>query len=138
MRIRSVSFFLLAVLTMGCEPASPVYGPTVEVTAANFDALVTQSEVPVLVDFWAEWCGPCRDMEPVIASVASRYEGQLVVGKVNVDEQPELADRFGINGIPAMLLFRQGELVRNLVGGRSEQELVGEIEPFLAAGPAPR
>ena len=88
----------------------------IELTNENFDAEVLQSEQPVLVDFWATWCGPCMMLGPIVAEVAAEYAGRVKVGKVNVDNAPELAARYGITSIPALLLFRKGEVVRTSVG----------------------
>lgn len=80
----------------------------ITVTDKNFDEVVLKSELPVLVDFWATWCGPCRMLGPVIANVAKEQEGKVIVGKVNVDENPGLARRFGIRSIPTLMLFKDG------------------------------
>ena len=80
----------------------------ITVTDKNFDEVVLKSELHVLVDFWATWCGPCRMLGPVIANVAKEQEGKVIVGKVNVDENPELARRFGIRSIPTLMLFKDG------------------------------
>ena len=127
----------------GCEPMpagneSSGADPIVHLSSADFESRVLQSEQLVLVDFWAEWCGPCRAMEPAVAAIARKFEGQLVVGKVDVDAEPELAQQFQIEGIPALLLFRQGEVVEYLVGQRSERQLETALQPYLQAGPAER
>ena len=80
----------------------------ITITAANFEEEVLKSDLPVLVDFWATWCGPCRMLAPVIAQIAEEQDGKVRVGKVNVDEQPQLAARFGIASIPTVMVFRNG------------------------------
>ena len=85
-------------------------------TADNFEEEVLKSDIPVLVDFWATWCGPCRMLAPMIAQVAEEQEGKIKVGKVDVDEQPELAYRYGIASIPTLKVFKGGEVVKTSVG----------------------
>ena len=99
----------------------------IELTNENFDAEVLQSELPVLVDFWATWCGPCMMLGPIVAEVAAEYAGRVKVGKVNVDNAPELAARYGIMSIPALLLFRKGEVVRTSVGFVKKADVVAML-----------
>ncbi|MCA1951324.1 MAG: thioredoxin [Treponema sp.] len=95
----------------------------VTLTASNFDAEVMQSSLPVLIDFWAEWCMPCKMIAPLVDQIASQYAGKLKVGKVNVDEESELANRFGIVSIPTLLVIKNGSVVRQRVGALPKHEL---------------
>ena len=99
----------------------------IELTNENFDAEVLQSELPVLVDFWATWCGPCMMLGPTVAEVAAEYAGRVKVGKVNVDNAPELAARYGITSIPALLFFRKGEVARTSVGFVKKADVVAML-----------
>ena len=99
----------------------------VVLTTENFENEVIKSDIPVLVDFWATWCGPCRMIAPVIEEIAHDYQGKLKVGKVNVDEYGDLAVRFGINSIPTLLLFKNGELVKKTLGYMPKEE----VEKFI-------
>ena len=99
----------------------------IEINEGNFEDEVVKSELPVMVDFWATWCGPCKMLAPVVAEIAAEREGSLKVGKVNVDENPELAARFGIMSIPAVLLFKDGKVAAQTVGYMSKDELVAKL-----------
>jgi thioredoxin 1 len=104
---------------------------TLTFTDSSFDQDVLQAEVPVLVDFWAEWCGPCRMMTPTVDALASDYAGRLKVGKVNVDENGGTAMRFNIRGIPTLLLFKGGKIVEQVVGATGKAQLQKLIENHL-------
>ena len=99
----------------------------VTITKNNFDAEVLRSEIPVLVDFWATWCGPCRMLAPVIGEIAEEYAGTVKVGKVNVDEEPELAMQFRVDSIPTVMLFREGRLVNTTVGFRPKEQITAML-----------
>jgi thioredoxin 1 len=102
-----------------------------EFTSANWQQEVANSPEPVLVDFWATWCGPCRAIAPIVDKVAGQYAGKLKVGKVNVDEQPDLAAQFGISSIPALLFFKGGQEHSKLIGARPERELVDAVNRVI-------
>ena len=100
---------------------------------SNFDESVIKSEVPVLVDFWAEWCGPCRMLAPTVEALASDYSGRVTVGKLNVDDNPNVASQFGIRSIPTLLLFKGGEVVESVVGLADKTRLQSVIDKHLGA-----
>ena len=95
----------------------------ITLTSANFQAEVLDSPLPVLVDFWATWCGPCRMVAPIVAEIAAEKAGVIKVGKVNVDEEPGLAGRYGISSIPTLMLFKNGQLVDTMVGARPKAQI---------------
>ena len=102
-----------------------------DLTVENFQSEVLDSSIPVLVDFWAVWCGPCKMIAPIINELESEYEGKAKVFKVNVDEQTPLASKYGIMSIPTLLLFKNGEIVEKLIGARSKAELKSIIDKHL-------
>ncbi|MBE3590616.1 MAG: thioredoxin [Firmicutes bacterium] len=102
-----------------------------DVTSATFAEVVERSEVPVLVDFWAPWCAPCRQLAPILERAAASWGDSIKVVKVNVDENPDLATRFGIMGIPTMVLFKDGKEVGRLTGVRPEDRLKAEVAKLL-------
>jgi len=103
----------------------------VELTDDNFEDEVVKSQVPVLVDFWAEWCAPCLMVAPVVKQLAEEYQGRLKVGKLNTDNARQTAMRFGIMAIPTLLLFKDGEVAGKVVGVRSKMDLKSEIDKVL-------
>ena len=96
----------------------------ITITNENFEQEVLKSDIPVLVDFWAVWCGPCQMVGPILSEIAEENEGKIKVGKVNVDEQPELARQFGIMSIPTMMVFKGGEKVNQLGGAVPKEEIL--------------
>ena len=102
------------------------------ITDDTFEEEVLKNDVPVLADFWAEWCGPCKTIAPVLEEIAQEYDGWLKVAKIDVDENPEAPVRFGIQGIPTMILFKDGEPVERLVGAMPKDQLLSHIRPHLS------
>lgn len=102
------------------------------ITDSNFESLVTKSTTPVLVDFWAEWCGPCRRLTPTVEALATELGTKVTVGKLNVDENPAVPGRFNIKGIPTLLLFKEGQVVESVVGFVAKEELRKMIERHTA------
>jgi len=97
----------------------------------NFDKEVLESDLPVVVDFWAEWCGPCRMIAPIIEELATEYKGQLKVAKLNVDENPDIASRYGIKGIPTLIFFKNGEVIERIIGVQPKETLKTKIDELL-------
>jgi thioredoxin 1 len=107
-------------------------GTVAEVTDSNFQAEVIESEVPVLVDFWAPWCGPCRMVAPVVEEIAEERGEQLKVVKLNIDENQQTAIQFNVLSIPTLILFRNGEVAKTVIGAQPKRKLEAELEPVLA------
>ena len=100
----------------------------VTLTETNFDQEVLNSPTPVLVDFWAEWCGPCKMITPILDELASEYDGKVKVGKVNIDDQQSIATEYGIRAIPTLLIFKDGEVAEQVVGLRSKRDLKANLD----------
>lgn len=103
------------------------------ITDRNFDQKVLKSESPVLVDFWASWCMPCRILFPIIDELTIEYEGKVKIGKLNVDENPKVASKYGIMSIPSLLIFKKGQPVKSIVGVQSKGNIKKEIDSILAS-----
>ena len=103
-----------------------------EFTDSNFQQEVLQSDKVTLIDLWAEWCGPCRMMSPVVEDLANEYKDRAVVGKLNVDDNPEVPTNYNVRGIPTFLLFKNGELKEKIVGMQTKQFLQNKIESYLS------
>jgi thioredoxin 1 len=101
-------------------------------TAENFDQEVIKSSTPVLVDFWAEWCGPCKMVAPILDELASEYDGKVKVGKVNIDDHQSLASEYGIRAIPTLLLFKDGQVADQIVGLRSKRDFQAKLDRVAA------
>lgn len=102
-----------------------------EATDGNFEQLVLQAGLPVIVDFWAEWCGPCRMVGPIVEEVGSDYEGKAIVAKVDVDSNPGITAKYGIRNIPTILFFKNGEVADKQVGAVPKSTIVAKLEPLI-------
>jgi thioredoxin 1 len=102
-----------------------------EITDANFEEIVMKSDKPVVVDFWAEWCGPCRMIGPVIEEMSTEYEGKAIIGKVNVDENPGVSAKFGVRNIPTILFVKNGEIADKSVGAVPKAQLTAKLDAIL-------
>ncbi len=107
-------------------------GNTIELTTANFQTEVLESETPVLIDFWAEWCGPCKTISPIVDQLADEYTGKLKVGKLDADEHQEVLQQYGVMGLPTLLLFVNGQPVERIQGARPKGDIVTRVEPHLS------
>jgi thioredoxin 1 len=106
-------------------------GAVKEITESQFEEEVTKSEIPVLVDFWAPWCGPCKMLGPVLEEVAAANDSRLKIVKVNVDENPDLAQKFEVMGIPSMFLFKNGDVIDSFTGAMSKQALTEKLDKYI-------
>ncbi len=102
-----------------------------EFTEANFDELALKSDKPVLVDFWAEWCGPCRMVGPIVEEISNEYDGKAIIGKVNVDENPNISSKYGIRNIPTILFLKNGEVVDKSVGAVPKNILTDKLDNHM-------
>ena len=104
---------------------------TTELNSSNFDAALATESTPVLVDFWAPWCGPCKQLGPLIDEIATEQDGRAVVAKVNIDDAADLATRYGINSIPTLIVFKDGAPAKRIVGAKGKAALLQDLEEFL-------
>ncbi len=106
-------------------------GATKTVTDATFNAEVLQSATPVVVDFWAEWCGPCKMVAPILEEIATENAGKIVIAKLNVDENPSVPASYGITSIPTLNVYQGGELVKSIIGAKPKAALLADLAPYL-------
>ena len=103
----------------------------VNLTSSTFDETVNASSTPIVVDFWAEWCGPCKMIAPILGEIAAEKAGQVRIAKLNVDDHGDVAQRYGIMSIPTLLVFKDGQMVKKMVGAKGKSQLLQEIEEFI-------
>ena len=103
----------------------------IEITDANFEQEVTKSDIPVLIDFWAVWCGPCKMIAPFVTELAGEYEGKIKVGKVDVDSNPQISMNYGIRSIPTLLVFKDGKVVDQIIGAVPKQAIAAKLDAQL-------
>jgi len=106
-------------------------GKIVDITNDTFEEVVLKSEIPVVVDFWASWCGPCRMVAPIMEELANEFEGRVKIAKVNVDDQGELAAKFRIMSIPTIMIFKGGQMVEKVIGARTKEEFAKMLENHI-------
>jgi thioredoxin 1 len=143
---RNATWLMVALLSLFVIGCTSQHGPdassgthagpdgnhaTVAVDDTNFNVIVLQSDKPVLVDFWAEWCGPCQVLTPIVEELATDFEGRAVVAKVDVDQSPFVAQQYGIASIPAIILFKDGKMVDRVIGIHSKEDLSAMLESAL-------
>jgi thioredoxin 1 len=114
------------------ERTTPVADEILTLSDATFDETIAGADTPVLVDFWAEWCGPCKMIAPTLAEIASEQKGKLAIGKLNVDDNPDTARRFDVMSIPTLLVFKDGQQVKRLVGAKGKGQLLQDLAEFIA------
>lgn len=103
----------------------------ITLTSSTFDETVNSSSTPILIDFWAEWCGPCKQIAPILEQIASEKTGSIAIAKINIDEYPDIASKFNVMSIPTLLLFDKGELKHTMVGAKPKGRMLEELTPFL-------
>jgi thioredoxin 1 len=107
----------------------------VTLTSSTFDETINGADTPVVVDFWAEWCGPCKMIAPILGEIAEEQAGKVTIAKLNVDENPELAMRYSVMSIPTLIVFDKGQMAKRLVGAKGKGQLLQELDEFLPPSP---